>query len=229
VLEKYFRDDENNIRHWLFPHILEISRQWLDKCLVCKDDVFPQMLLLAEPSHNAADRIYRSIAAAESGKKILKPVLQTSDTPGSTQHVDFETARSVYLTHADKCHISHVVADTESWEQKTAQSLEDMDEVFSYTKNMNLGFTIPYTVDGEQRHYTPDFIVRIDDGKGTSDLLNLILETTGRERRDKEAKTATTRTLWVPAVNNHGGFGRWAFMEIRDPWDAKNEIREFLS
>ncbi len=228
VLEKYFRDDENHIRQWLFPQILEISRQWLNKCLLCKDDVFPQMLLLAEPSHNAADRIYRSIAAAESGKKILKPVLQPYDTLGSTQHIDFETTRSTYLTRADKCHISHVVADTEIWEQKTAQSLEDMDEVFSYTKNMNLGFTIPYTVDGEQRLYLPDFIVRIDDGKGTSDLLNLIIETTGREKRDKEAKTATARSLWIPAVNNHGGFGRWAFLEIREPWNAKHEIREAI-
>jgi len=32
----------------------------------------------------------------------------------------------------------------------------------------------------------------------------------------------------VPAVNNHGGFGRWAFIEIVDPWDAKNTIRAFI-
>jgi len=34
--------------------------------------------------------------------------------------------------------------------------------------------------------------------------------------------------LWVPAINNHGGFGRWAFLEITDPWDAKNTIRAML-
>jgi type III restriction enzyme len=33
----------------------------------------------------------------------------------------------------------------------------------------------------------------------------------------------------VPAVNNHGEFGRWAFREIRDPRDAKNEIRTALT
>ena len=38
----------------------------------------------------------------------------------------------------------------------------------------------------------------------------------------------TARTLWVPAVNNHGGFGRWAFLEILDPWDAGNAIRAAL-
>lgn len=25
-------------------------------------------------------------------------------------------------------------------------------------------------------------------------------------------------------INRHGGFGRWAFIEITDPWNAKNEI-----
>jgi len=29
-------------------------------------------------------------------------------------------------------------------------------------------------------------------------------------------------------INNHGGFGRWAFIEITDPWNAKNEIRTAL-
>ena len=41
-------------------------------------------------------------------------------------------------------------------------------------------------------------------------------------------EVATARTLWVPAVNNHGGFGRWAFLEIEDLWDAENTIRTRL-
>jgi type III restriction enzyme len=51
------------------------------------------------------------------------------------------------------------------------------------------------------------------------DPLNLILEVTGELKKDKEAKTATARTLWVPAVNNRGGFGRWVFLEVTDPYD----------
>jgi type III restriction enzyme len=46
--------------------------------------------------------------------------------------------------------------------------------------------------------------------------------------QEKAAKAATARTLWAPAINNHGGFGRWAFLEISDPWDAKNTIRSFV-
>jgi type III restriction enzyme len=99
-----------------------------------------------------------------------------------------------------------------------------MPEVFAYVKNQNLGFTIPYTLNGEEHNYYPDFIVRIDDGHGPKDLLNLILECTGQKKKDKEAKVTTAQTLWIPAVNGHGEFGRWAFLEISDPWDAKNTI-----
>ena len=55
--------------------------------------------------------------------------------------------------------------------------------------------------------------------------LNLIIEVTGQGRKDKAAKVAAARTLWVPAVNNHGGFGRWAIVEVTDPWDAVGVIR----
>ena len=30
------------------------------------------------------------------------------------------------------------------------------------------------------------------------------------------------------AINNHGGFGRWALIEIDDPWNARNTIRASL-
>ena len=32
----------------------------------------------------------------------------------------------------------------------------------------------------------------------------------------------------MPAVNAEGTFGRWAFREITDPWDAQHAIRAFL-
>ncbi|MBW2066117.1 MAG: restriction endonuclease subunit R, partial [Deltaproteobacteria bacterium] len=229
TLEKYFHDDEGNARPWLFPQILAITKLWLDECVVLKDNVFPQLLLLIQFAHNAADRIYRSIVAAESGEKTLKPILYPYEPMGSTWHVDFDTTRPTYKTAPDKCHISHVVADTGSWEQKMAEALEEIEEVFAYAKNHNVGFSIPYTIDGQEKNYVPDFLVRLDDGHGKEDLLNLIIEVTGQKKKDKEAKVATARSVWVPAVNNHGGFGRWAFLEIHDPWDAKNSIRSFIA
>ena len=93
-----------------------------------------------------------------------------------------------------------------------------MSEVSAYVKNQGLNFTIPYTLNGENKQYLPDFIARVSD-------LNLIIEVSGEARKDKAAKVSTARTLWVPAVNNHGGFGRWAFVEVTDPWDAQATIR----
>jgi type III restriction enzyme len=132
----------------------------------------------------------------------------------------------VYSTRADKCHISHVVADTDSWEQKLAHTLEEIDEVGAYCKNHNVGFTIPYTINGENKNYYPDFIARI---RKNGVECNLILEVTGQKDAKKDAKVSTARNLWVQAVNNHGAFGSWAFIEISDPWNAKKDIATFLS
>jgi len=229
VLEKYFRDDDGNAKPWLFPQILEIARRWLAECVTCKDNTFPQMLLLIELAHDAGDRIYKAIVASTHQNKILKPIFRPYDQLGSTRYVDFDTTRNVYATREDKCHINYVVADTESWEQKMAQTLEDMEEVTCYVKNQNLGFAIPYILTGAEHSYNPDFIVRLDDEHGRDNLLNLIVEVSGEPRKDKAAKVSTARDLWVEAVNNHGGFGRWEFIEISDPWDAANTIRAALA
>ena len=246
TLEKYFRGDgthpkqkdlnhaanhvwDNHVQAWRFPQLLEIAKQWLAECVTCKGESFSQMLLLIEYAHDAADRIYQSVVAASAGTKVLKPILQPYDTIGTTSWVDFDTTRAVYTTDPAKCHISHVVADTDTWEQKVAQSLEDMPEVIRYVKNHNLNFHIPYSLNGQDHRYIPDFIVCLEDGHGPEDLLNLILEVTGERKKDKAAKVATARNLWIPAVNNDGSFGRWEFLEIQDPWDLEKTIRGFLT
>ena len=228
TLEKYFRDDDGNLKPWLFPQLLTIAKRWLAECVTLKDNTFLQLLLLVELADAAADRIYRAIVATSNGPATLKPILRPYDVVGSTRYVDFDTTRPVYETRADKCHVSHVVADTNSWEQKLAEALEEMPEVLRYVKNDHLGFAIPYALNGEEKNYLPDFIACIDDGHGPADPLNLIIEVTGEKKADKAAKVATAETLWVPAVNNHGGFGRWAFVEIDDPWNAQNTIRRGL-
>jgi type III restriction enzyme len=141
--------------------------------------------------------------------------------------VDFDTTRSVWATRAEKSHVSHVVLDS-NWEAKLAESLEDMPEVTAYVKNFGLGFTIPYTLNDQVRQYNPDYLVRIADGQGGGTSLTLILEVTGEKKKDKEAKVDTARRLWIPAINNDGRFGRWAFLEIKDPWNAQTEIRALV-
>ena len=99
----------------------------------------------------------------------------------------------------------------------------------AYAKNQGLNFTIPYTFEGEAANYVPDLIVRIDDGDGGAEPLDLIIEVTGEHRREKAAKAANAETYWVHAVNNHGGLGRWSFLEVSDPWDAAILIRAHVA
>jgi len=58
--------------------------------------------------------------------------------------------------------------------------------------------------------------VRIDDGRGDDDLLNLVVEIKGYRGEDAKDKANTMDAYWVPGVNNLGTFGRWAFAEFKE-------------
>ena len=54
--------------------------------------------------------------------------------------------------------------------------------------------------------------------------LTLVVEVSGATRRDKTGKLRTARVLWMPAVNGHGGIGRWRFLAIKDPYDCRQDL-----
>ena len=223
TLERYFNENGSE-RPWLFPQLLVIARRWLEECLTLTDGTFPQLLLFHRNLSDAVDRMYKAIVAGAAQASRLRPILRPYEPEGTTRWVDFDTTKTTYVTDPARCHVGHVVQDS-GWESKLASVLEDMDEVICYVKNQGLGFTIPYTLGGTERQYIPDFIVKLDDGLNSEGPLDLIVEVSGQARRDKKAKVTTARELWVPAVNNHGGFGRWSFVEVTDPWDAKEVLR----
>jgi type III restriction enzyme len=213
---------------WLFPQALRITRDWLANWVEVKDDAFPQLLLLAEYAQRAADRIVRAIHRSASADARILPVLRPYEPVGSTDVIDFDTTKATFRTKEERSHVSHVVADNSSWEHKVAYAIEAMDEVASYVKNDHLGFTIPYTNDGQLKQYLPDFLARINHRDDADDPLTLIVEvsaTGGHGAEDKQIKVATATDRWVPAINTHGGFGRWAFVEVTDPEAAKHAIR----
>jgi type III restriction enzyme len=236
VLDRYFRAEPpegqdgaapGGAQVWLFPQVLGIVRRWLAECVVFYDDTFPQLLLFVQKANEAAEKIYRAIVEATSGEKRLRATVQRYDATGSTAGVTYDTTKMTWQTSAEKCHINLVPCDS-NWEAKFAQTLESMPEVLAYAKNQNLGFKVPYVFEGQPGNYYPDYLLRIDDGHG-ADLLNLVVEISGQELKQKEAKVETARKLWTPAVNAEGVFGRWAFLEIDDPWNAKTAIRQFLA
>ena len=246
LMENYLCDSDNKSKWWLFPQLLRITRRWMQECVTYKDNTYPQFFQIGEIARKAAFRIHMGIL--RSGQQVQSTDSENSDPQktflpifsqssrikgrtGSTADVDFETSRPTWETKPEKCHISHVVADTDSWEQKTAQALEQMKEVNAYVKNHNLGFTIPYiNHNGESRQYVPDFIARIQRGESSStdENVNLILEVSGMPREDKVQKVNTIKNIWLPAVNGCNEFGSWDFLEITDPWNIQNNIRQHL-
>ncbi|MDY6899122.1 MAG: hypothetical protein SWZ49_13750 [Cyanobacteriota bacterium] len=168
TLEKYFRQDgtqkqeklenysldDSEVQVWLFPQVLQIAKQWIKECVTYKSATYSQLLLLNEFAHDASDCIYQAIVAGEK-EKSLKPILRPYDPMGSTRYVDFSTARPTYLTDLHKCHISHVVADTNSWEQKMAQVLEAKEAVqgISYDLLIVCGFAFDPGVSEESKRY----------------------------------------------------------------------------
>ena len=214
-------------RPWLFPQLTEATREWMRSSLELHDHVFPQLLLLHEQASRAVDKIFRGILAAEPGSPRLVAVPSPQESEGSTATVEFDTTKPVMATDPERCHVEYVAADS-NWEHVMSARLESMREVRAYVKNQGLGLTIPYTFDTHERTYLPDFVVMIDDGHG-DDLLSLLVEVTGQARPDKVERVATARERWVPGVNALGRYGRWDFIEIEDPWNAENAIRNHLA
>jgi type III restriction enzyme len=225
VLDRFMRDKLDNPRPWLFPQLVDIARLWLRECVVYHDDTFPGLLLITENAYHGAEKIWHGFQwYTDNREELLLPILRPYDPIGTTADVDFDTIKDVHLTDEKRCHVSHVVCDT-GWERTVAQALEALPDVAAYVKNDHLGFAIPYTHLGQTRQYYPDFLVRLrDPGDGLT--RTLIVEVSGyKPAGPTEEKAATARHQWVPAVNNHGGFGRWHYLEITDPTTAKADLK----
>jgi type III restriction enzyme len=228
--QRHFTD-----KPWLFLQLLGIVRDWLgdpdgaSPNVDYGDDTFPGLLVFGEKKAAVCEKIARAIISASGGAQRLRAELQPNDSFGATAGVSFDTIKDCWTTEATKCHFNLVPQDSD-WETIVCAKLEEMDEVRAYAKNQGIGFRIPYTCDGRAGNYYPDLIVKLDDGRGTADLLNLILEVSGQKKKEKDAKVQTARTMWVPAVNNLGTFGRWAFLEIdaSNLHKTKQEIRKLL-
>jgi type III restriction enzyme len=118
-----------------------------------------------------------------------------------------------------------VILDSE-WEAEFCRVAESHPQVRSYVKNHSLGFEVPYKMGSANRIYRPDFIVRVDDGQGEDDLLNLVVEIKGYRGEDAVHKKETMETYWVPGVNNSGKYGRWAFAEFRSVYAIEAEFAD---
>jgi type III restriction enzyme len=227
ALKTRFKDGDDQPKWHLFPQVLRITKAWFRDYLETPGALV-QYLLWQPLADRAADQIYSACVPNAAGEEALRPILDAYNRDGSTRHVGFMTSKAELVeTRADKCQINYVVYD-EEWEAAFVQAVQDMPEVLAYAKNHNLGFEIPYVMDGAERKYRPDFIVRWNDGD-PADPLNIVVEIKGFRGFDAQRKADTAQRFWCQAVNNHGGFGRWAFLEIRDPHGVADTLRRFVA
>ncbi|MCP4308859.1 MAG: DEAD/DEAH box helicase family protein [bacterium] len=218
LLETKWRDPGGDPRLYLFGQLKRITKQWLDSCLVCKGDTKPALLMYEELADMACNRITAAITRQFLGEHPIKALLDPYNPTGSTRFVRFNTSKTDRWDTSGppiRNHVNWVVLDSD-WEAEFCRVAEAHPKVLAYTKNHNLGLEVPYRYGSEVRHYRPDFIVRVVDGRGPDDPLHLVVEIKGYRGEDAKEKKSTMDTYWVPGVNHLGTYGRWAFAEFTD-------------
>lgn len=224
LLFTHWRDVNGEPRLSLFGQLKRVTKEWLDGYLECKGGTYPAQLMYQELANRACEKITAGITRAFIGQRPIQALLDPYNPAGSSAHVNFNTSKpDRWETSAQRCHVNWVVLDSD-WEAEFCRIAERHPRVRAYVKNHGLGLEVPYRMGGESRTYLPDFIVRIDDGHGEEDLLNLIVETKGFRGEDAKVKKTTMDTYWIPGVNHLGAYGRWAFAEFRDVWTMEEDF-----
>ncbi len=223
LLYNHWRDPNGEPELHLFGQLKRIAGQWFKECLTCKGGTRPAQLMIADLADLACERISAAITRAELGRQPVKAMIDPYNPTGTTRHVNFTTSRTQRYEAGDRCHLNWAILDSD-WEGELCRILDAHPHVLAWVKNHNLGFEVPYQFSGTQRTYIPDFIVRLDDGRGADDPLHLIVEVKGYRGEDAKAKKDTMDTYWVPGVNAHGCYGRWGFVELRDVHTMQEDL-----
>jgi type III restriction enzyme len=104
-----------------------------------------------------------------------------------------------------------------AWEAGEAYTLDHDPHVEAWVKNDHLGFEVTYLYQGGVHKFRPDFLARLTNGT------RLVLEVKGQDSQKDRAKRGYLAE-WVEAVNEHGGFGRWAADVSLSPSDLPDVL-----
>ncbi|HEY3285090.1 MAG TPA: DEAD/DEAH box helicase family protein [Armatimonadota bacterium] len=224
LLMTKFRDPGEEPKLHLFGQLKRITKQWLDGYLVCKGGTYPAQLMVQELADLACNRITDAVTQAFLGDRPVRAVLDPYNPTGSTAYVNFNTSKTDrWESDPRRCHVNWVILDSD-WEAEFCRVAEGHPRVRAYVKNHNLGLEVPYRYASEVRKYRPDFIVRVEDGHGEEDLLNLVVEIKGYRGEDAKDKKSTMETYWVPGVNRLGVYGRWASAELTEVYGIQSDF-----
>lgn len=238
TLQVLFSNAEDR-RPWLFPQLVGFAREWMREKVHVESGYTVGFLTLAEPQQLAAEAIGEAIVRYGEGDRrgLMRPIFAFGEHVQNTDAVWFDTRKKVFETTYS--HVSHVTLDGKggnTWERRIAQvseTLVDDGLLTSYVKNDHLGFEIPYVHQGRSHRYIPDFLLRLAPVEGEDFSRTLIVEVSGSHKSPgpTKAKAFTARDMWCTAVNNHGGFGRWGYIELGKAGvdDAEHVLREAIA
>jgi len=228
LLMTKWRDPGGEPKLHLFGQLKRVTRDWLENHLVSKGGTYPAQLLYQELADKACERIHRGIVSRFVGTHPIQAVLDPYNPAGSSLHVHFTTSKKTrWRTDPRRCHVNWVICDSD-WEAELCRVAEAHPRVLAYVKNQGLGLEVPYQMGSMARRYLPDFVVKLDDGRGAEDPLHLVVEIKGYRGEDAKEKKATMETYWVPGVNHLGTFGRWAFVELTDVFQIEAELGRWI-
>jgi type III restriction enzyme len=232
ILDTQFNTVDDK-RPWLFPKLIVMCRDWIEKKVqLAEGYTLAYLMTITEAQAEAAEQVWNAITRQVGNRRErLRPMLNRFDPQGSTGDVDFDTRKATVPT--EKSEVSHVTLDGKdgnTWEQLLASELELNRNVEAFVKNDHLGFTIPYVHKGRTHSYVPDFLVRLRQVGGEELNRTLIVEVSGSQKSPGPtiAKATTARDSWCASVNNHGGFGRWGYIEMTHPLEFKARLAEAI-
>ena len=218
LIQQYYTDHEKGREFQLFGQLKRIVEKWYNTQIeVIGGDGSAEMrrLVIFWNQKETATSIYEGIRRANTDNEQIKAVLNYYNPEGSTRYVYGATSKEVYPTV--KSHVNYVVADTDSWEQIAAKTLEELPQVVRYVKNHFLDFKIPYLIGAIEHLYVPDFIAVVKTKSGAE--VNLIIEISGLSNDrlgHKDFKRKYAKDFWLPAANNLGTHGVWDYIEVTD-------------
>lgn len=218
LIQQYYTDHEKGREFQLFGQLKRIVEKWYNtqiEIIGGDGSVEMRRLVIFWNQKETATSIYEGIRRANTDSEQIKAVLNYYNPEGSTRYVYGATSKEVYPTV--KSHVNYVVADTDSWEQIAAKTLEELPQVVRYVKNHFLDFKIPYLIGAIEHLYVPDFIAVVKTKSGAE--VNLIIEISGLSNDrlgHKDFKRKYAKDFWLPAANNLGTHGVWDYIEVTD-------------
>lgn len=223
---RIFKNENHNwsgTEEFLLAQLIRITNQFLqsDKIYI-KNDLFRteekrKKIIMILNMNRIIQHIWNSIRSENT--QSIKPIFDNDKPIKSTGDMRSWWTGKPCEAYT-KTHINLAVFDSK-FESTFAYLLDKNKDVKAWVKNDHLGFEIIYNYQGVIRKYYPDCLITLKNGE------HLILEIKGQDREIDKTKREYL-DLWVKAVNQQGGFGKWHWAVSFHPGDIVKTIEEIM-